>query len=85
MDYIVVAFRSREQTLKFSSFLSARGLPNAVINTPKEAGVGCGLSVKIPVAYFSTVKQGIKNLRPNSFAGYFAVSDRGGKRSVRSI
>ncbi len=85
MDYIAVAFRSREQTIKFSKFLIVRGINCAVINTPKEAGVGCGLSVKIPLGSFSAVRKAILNLRPSSFAGYFAVTVRGGRRSVRSI
>ena len=49
MGYIAIAFRSRAQTVKFSGYLSRGGVPNEIINTPKEAGVGCGLSVKISV------------------------------------
>ena len=47
MEYVVVAFRSRAETVKFSETLKRYGVYNEIVNTPKEAGVGCGLSVKM--------------------------------------
>ncbi len=85
MDYIIVAFRSREHTLKFYNYLKQRGVPCAIVNTPKQAGVGCGLSVKIPTSAFAMVKNMLYGNRPSSFAGYFAVSERASGRVVRSI
>lgn len=85
MEYIAVAFRSREHTVKFSNFLNSNGIFCSIINTPKEAGVGCGLSVKISAPYFQAVKRAVRSLKPTSFAGYFAVTEKGGRRTVRSI
>ena len=51
MEYLIVAFRSREHTVKFYNFLKSVGINGEIINTPKEAGVGCGLSVKIGRAH----------------------------------
>jgi hypothetical protein len=85
MEYIVVAFRSREHTVKFSGYLTARGIPNTIINTPKEAGVGCGLSVKIDKNAFFVVKNLLATGRPNSFAGFFSVIESHGGRVVKTI
>ncbi len=85
MEYIVVSYRSRESTLKLHQILSNGGIACQVINTPKEAGVGCGLSVKIAKQNFATVKRVVFKLDLKGFAGFFAVSIMGGKRFVRSI
>ncbi len=85
MDYVLVSYRSRENTLKFSQILSKNGIANQVVNTPKEAGVGCGLSVKVSSNYFYTVKRIAFSLPLKSFAGFFGVKRVGNKRIVKSI
>ncbi len=85
MEYVAVAFRSRAHTVKFSALLTDNGIYNQIINTPKEAGVGCGLSVKIGTQAFSSVKRIVLSLRLSSFAGFFLVKTVGGKRIVKSI
>ncbi|MBQ9735000.1 MAG: DUF3343 domain-containing protein [Clostridia bacterium] len=85
MEYVIVAFRSRAQTVRFSEFLRSNGVANEIVNTPKEAGVGCGLSVKISKGSFSLAKKAVKILSLSSFAGFFLVAIIGGKRIVRTI
>ncbi len=85
MEYIVVAFRSRTHTVAFSEYLTKRSVPNEIVNTPKEAGVGCGLSVKISTSVFAIVKSAVFGLGYNSFAGFFSVKNFAGRRIVRSI
>ncbi len=85
MEYIVVAFRSRAHTVKFHSFLEQNGIRSEIINTPKEAGVGCGLSVKILPALLSVAKRGVRIMNLPSFAGFFKVKNTYGKILVRSI
>ncbi len=85
MEYVVVAFRSRAQTIRFYSFLNSNNIPCEIINTPKEAGVGCGLSVKIDKSMFGIVKQALWKINLNSFAGFFLVLNVKNKRIVRSI
>ncbi len=85
MEYVVIAFRSRAHTVKFSSYLSSNGVYNEIVNTPKEAGVGCGLSVKIKRDAFYTVKRIVLSLKLSSFAGFFLVKTVAGKRLVKSI
>lgn len=85
MEYVAVAFRSRTQTVKIAEFLKSNGLNCEIINTPKEAGVGCGLSVKINRNALPLVKQVLLHNRVENFAGFFLVRSLGGKRFVRSI
>ena len=85
MEFVVVAFRSRAQTVKFSEHLNKFNIANEIINTPKEAGVGCGLSIKISKMALPIVKKMLQLSNLSSFAGIFLVSIYGGKRLVRSI
>lgn len=85
MDFIAVTFRSRGHTVKFYEYLKKNGINAEIINTPKEAGVGCGLSVKIAPEFFSFAKRTVHNSSLNSFAGFFYVKQTGRKRAVRSI
>lgn len=85
MEYVIVAFRSREHTVKFYGLLSQNGIASEIVNTPKEAGVGCGLSVKTRKEHFPAVKKAVHYASLSSFAGFFLVTMIGGKRTVRSI
>lgn len=85
MEYVAVAFRSRSETVAFSKFLKRYGIYCEIINTPKEAGVGCGLSIKIDKNYFRTVKRAVFAFNGSSFAGFFLVRTFGGKRRVSTI
>ncbi len=85
MEYVIIAFRSRAFTVKFSNYLKEKGVPNRIVNTPKEAGVGCGLSVEINKAHFYAVKRAVFASNTESFAGFFLVSIYGAKKVVRSI
>ena len=85
MEYLVVAFRSRSHTVKFYDMLKKSGIYAEIINTPKDAGVGCGLSVKTNKNAFPAVKNAVHLARLNSFAGFFLVSVVGRKSVVRTI
>lgn len=85
MEYVAVSFRSRAHTVKFYGFLREHGVYSEIINTPKEAGVGCGLSVKINPGDLSLVKSAVRAAGLGGFAGFFHVKMLYGKRTVRSI
>lgn len=85
MEYLIVSFRSRAHTVRFYEFLRKNGIFSEIVNTPKEAGVGCGLSVKTAKAAFGAVKKAVRILSLNSFAGFFIVSASGGIKTIRSI
>lgn len=85
MDYIIVAFRSRNETIQVNRYLSNHGIFCEVVNTPKQAGVGCGLSVKIMPNTFQIVKNIIFSANLKTFAGFFAVSKGIGGIRVSSM
>lgn len=85
MEYLVVAFRSRTHTVKFSEYLRRYGINNEIVNTPKQAGVGCGLSVKVSTSLFSIVKKAVFSVNLSSFAGFFLVTVYRNQIKVRSI
>lgn len=85
MDYYIVAFRSRSDTLSFYNFLKDNGISVSVVNTPKDAGVGCGLSIKTPKSFAPFINNALKLFRAKSFAGVFEVSERKGKRTVKAV
>lgn len=45
-NFDIIAFRSRNYALWFSSLMREAGFANQIISTPKEIAMGCGLSVK---------------------------------------
>ncbi len=83
MEYVIIAFRSRTHTIKFAEELRRRGIPSEIVNTPRQAYVGCGLSVKINGRYFPFAKRLANALHFDSFAGFFVLSDNG--RTVKSL
>ncbi len=85
MEFLIVAFRSRAHTIKYANFLREINVAMEIINTPKEAGVGCGLSVKIRKESFDVAKRVVLKLALSSFAGFFLVTTIQNKRIVRSV
>ena len=85
MEFIIIAFRSRAHTIKVFNLLSSHGIALEIVNTPKEAGVGCGLSVKFKKEQLGFVRQGVSKVNLPSFAGFFAVKEIGGRRITRPI
>ncbi len=85
MDYVVIAFKSRSHTVRFSEVLRNNRIQNEIVNTPKQAGVGCGLSVKISKSSLEPAKRVLRAFKSNTFAGIFLVMNRGGGRFVKSI
>ncbi len=80
MEYLIVAFRSRNETIGFYKFLNRLGYNAEVVNTPKEAGVGCGLSVKVSKNIYGNLRYLLMNFNGKSFAGIFKITtSRGGK------
>ena len=85
MNFVIIAFRSRSHTLRFAEVLRNKGVPAEVINTPREAYVGCGLSVRIPKNYLSGIRRGSISREYPSYAGIFQPVYVGGKLTLKSI
>ncbi|MGN1372532.1 MAG: DUF3343 domain-containing protein [Candidatus Coproplasma sp.] len=83
MTEIIAVFRSRSHAIDCNRILKALNVPSSLIGTPKEANVGCGLSVKLPYSAFAKVKQVIARENYPSFAGYLKIQSYGGRTVIK--
>lgn len=56
MNQIIIAFKSRTESMSFSDYLARGGVSALLINTPRELSVGCGLSVSVDERYLNLLK-----------------------------
>lgn len=69
MEYILAVYRSRNVAIKAYNYLINNGVTCALVSTPRAAGVGCGLSVKLGREDFVRTRKALS--RGESFAGFF--------------
>ncbi len=81
--FMFIAFRSREHTVKFFEEMRSRGIVGTVINTPREAEAGCGLSVRFSPRQKNAVLSILERHGYSSFIGVFEATATDGKRFVR--
>lgn len=81
---IIVAFRSRTVTQQAYNFLINKGVSCSLISTPREANVGCGLSVQFAESDYQQVYS-LLGVGASTFAGYYRVSRINGSRIVVRI
>ena len=73
---MLAVFRSRAQALDALSLLKGAGVPSQAVSTPKEAGIGCGVSVKFDCNFFPRVRPLLANAairRSGGICGYAAA------------
>lgn len=85
MEKIIIAFRSRGHTVQFSNYLRNFGINSLIVSTPKEVGVGCGLSVETNIKNINIVKIAVRKTNLSSFAGIFYVKTIGKNITIKSI
>lgn len=85
MTDILAVFRSRAQAADCNSRLKAAGVGCAMINTPKEAGVGCGLFIKIPQQNANRAAFIIKNARYSAFYGFYSMNTGYGRVVLKRL
>ena len=83
MTEILAVFRSRSQAVDCNSRLRRGGIPSNLINTPKEANVGCGLSVRFPQNMEMRAKSLIAGGRYSAFYGFIAMNTGYGRTSFK--
>ncbi len=67
---VLAVFRSRAQTLDFVAALKSAGVPAQPVSTPKEAGVGCGISAKFDARFSERAKLVLARKSYSSFSGF---------------
>ena len=85
MDYILIVFKSRTETLSFSELLKQNKISSAVVSTPKEVSHACGISVKCFSEYRNLVIELLRGRRYSTYTGMFKVSQIGVYKKVERI
>lgn len=67
---VLAVFRSRAQTLDYLNTVKSMGVPAQAVSTPKEAGVGCGISAKFEACFMEKAKLALQRKPYSSFAGF---------------
>ena len=73
MTEVLAVFRSRAQAVDFNMRLKNFGVYANLINTPKEAGVGCGLSVKFAENSLIRVRTLVRRPEYSAFYGFYKI------------
>ena len=73
--YYIASFKSRAETLRFKKELDKRNIFAETVPTPKQANIGCGLSVKVNRSHLIFLKKLIYALSFSSFVGFFIVKE----------
>lgn len=83
-EYLAV-FRSRSQAMDCMAKLRAYNIPARLINTPREANVGCGLSIIISSAAYGRARGVIARIGYTSFYGYMRTETKNGKLFIKGF
>lgn len=68
---IIAVFRQRSETISFFDALKRQNIEARVVNTPRQARTGCGISVSFPRADFERAKDVLASMNSYSFVGYY--------------
>jgi hypothetical protein len=79
MTEILAVFRSRSQAVDCANSLRRVGIAAQLINTPREANIGCGLSVKLAVDYYRRAQRVIGAAGYSGFFGYYKMENKYGR------
>lgn len=85
MSYILAIFSSRNETLYFANMFRQSGYFAGIINTPKEAGQACGISVKFAENSLVFARKFLAEKPFRSFVGFFRVYLMGGRSRLERI
>ena len=80
MKYILAVFTSRKDAMDFYEGLQTHRIASAVVNTPQEVSVSCGISVKFDPIYAARVRGFAFDHR--SFVAFYGVEEDGMRRKV---
>ncbi len=85
MIMILVVFNSRNETLYFAQALKNQGVFFQIVNTPKEAGQACGISVKCSERILPFAKNILSSRPFRSFVGCFRFSQNGSRTVLEKL
>lgn len=76
MECILAVFRSRAQALDCASRLRKLGICADIVSTPREANVGCGLSLRLRAGDVRA-RECVRRAGYSAFVGFFCTDRRG--------
>ena len=79
-DYGIAAYRSRSQVLRLETLLRQEGVVCAVVSTPREVALGCGLSVRFELEDVERVRRVVGKLPVTGLIGLYRVHAHGPRR-----
>ncbi len=85
MCFYLAVFRSRNETLYLANMLNSLGFRVSVVNTPKDAGLSCGISVRFHERMFGVVKKCIATKPFRSFDGFYLIIQDGSRNSYQRV
>ncbi len=85
MTEVLAVFRSRAQAADCNAKLRGMGIPCSLINTPKEAKIGCGLSVKLSSAAFQRAGRIISRAGYSAFYGFYSLRTSCGRTLITRL
>ncbi len=85
MKRCIAVFKSRTQTYAYYEELQKFGIYAEIVSTPREAHVGCGVSVEINYYDINRAKAVLRRKNYNAFYGFFLIDKVNGKSSIVRI
>ncbi|MEG2014750.1 MAG: DUF3343 domain-containing protein [Clostridia bacterium] len=80
---MIASFHSRGVTLTTYNELVHNGITCALVSTPTQANIGCGLSIRFSETDYYSVKSILS--RGQTFAGFFLVTVMNGRSIVTRL
>jgi|LGVE01.1.fsa_nt_gb hypothetical protein len=85
MDYIIIVFKNRNNTLKFYNMLKRAGVASSVMATPKGTNINCGICVKTDKKNFAVTKGLLLRSGASGFVGFYKISKQFGRLIVSKL
>ena len=76
---IIIAFSSRNASMRFSEALRKGGVPSTLVNTPRDLSLGCGISVRVESRFTSKVQNLLLETDKHSYLGTYKLMKSGNK------
>lgn len=73
MKHILISFKSRNELYGFAKILKSNGIYFSIINSPKNIGSSCMLSIKTEFTNLNSISQLIKKYQPKTFLGLYST------------
>lgn len=73
MEYVIATYRSRSVSVRVYNYLVSNGVTASLVSTPRQANVGCGLSVRFGRDVLATFGNVLATA--DSFVGFFVIKN----------